>query len=116
MEDLKCLRGRAFLISGSSKKIEFSDVFAQGRIAPIAEIGNALVELTTNSVIVNDGEPINLRYGSSNNELSDFMYANIIAAVVEGSSKRGNIVSPLSDEWQRRVSHLWVQRYLQQCA
>jgi hypothetical protein len=72
-----------------------------------------LIEETTNCVIVNNGEPINLRHASLNAEISDFMYANVIGAVVEGGDLQVNRIFQLSDAWQRKVCHMWAERYLE---
>jgi adenosylhomocysteinase len=111
MEQLKSQQMRPFLISGSSKRIEFGDILTRGTVSP-SPLGNALVEKSTGAVIVNNGEPINLRYGSLNNETSDFMFANITAAIIEGSEARETKIFKLSDKWQQEICRLWAEYYL----
>ena len=111
LDDLRRLANRAYLISGSSRKIEFSDVLNRGQISKGRN--GQLIEESTNCVTVNNGEPINLRAASLSAEISDFMYANVIGAVVEGGDLQGSGVFQLSDAWQRKVCHLWVRRYLE---
>jgi hypothetical protein len=91
----------AFLFSGSSKQIEFADVLANE-------------ETTTRGkfVVANEGKPINFRYGSLDPQISDFMYANIIGAIIEGDDKVESIVHKLSDSWQEKICQAWTGYYL----
>jgi hypothetical protein len=73
---------------------------------------NAQVETATNAVVVNGGKPINLRYGSLNDEMSDFMFADILAAVVEGSQIATPGIRKLSDVWQEEIARWWERHYL----
>lgn len=111
LEELKTLSECPFLVSGSSKRVEFQDILAKGILSPV-RLHNAVTEKVTGARIVNDGQPINLYYGSLNDETSDFMFANITAAIIEGSDKRGGAIFRLSDKWQREVCRLWFERYL----
>jgi S-adenosylhomocysteine hydrolase len=110
LEQLSGRRMQPFLISGSSKRIEFHDILAKGAIAPSA-LPNALVEQHTGTIIVNNGEPINLHYGSLNNETSDFMFANITAAIIEGSELFERKIFKLSSKWQNKICRLWSEYY-----
>jgi S-adenosylhomocysteine hydrolase len=111
MEQLIALPCQPLLISGSSKRIEFQDILSQGEFSQSMS-DNALVEKRTGATIVNKGEPINLHYGSLNNETSDFMFANITAAIIEGSGVSENKIVKLSDQWQNKICRLWSEYYL----
>lgn len=67
---------------------------------------NALIEQKTGAVIVNNGLPINFHYGSLNNETSDFMFANLTAAMIEGTERRGGKIFKLSEEWQTEICRM----------
>jgi S-adenosylhomocysteine hydrolase len=110
-DDLKMLSNQPFLFSGSSKKVEFYDVLARGATSPV-HAQNALVESETGATIVNEGQPINLLYGSLSAEISDFMFANITAAILEGSTIRTSGIFKLSDSRQREICRLWFDQYI----
>jgi S-adenosylhomocysteine hydrolase len=112
-DHLAGLRVGPFLISGSSKKVEFEDVIIQGKILE-SKIKNASIEKITGAIIVNNGEPINLHYGSLNEETSDFMFANIASAIIEGASSHEAGIYGLSDERQRGICALWWTHYRSQ--
>lgn len=99
------LTERPFLISGSSKNVEFGDVLIDGVLSPMGS-KNALIEQKTGAVIVNNGLPINFHYGSLNNETSDFMFANLTAAMIEGTERRGGKIFKLSEEWQTEICRM----------
>jgi S-adenosylhomocysteine hydrolase len=110
-DELRKLRNQAFLISGSSKQIEFSDVFSKAHVIKVDTFVNAVLEPTSKAVVVNNGEPINLHYGSLSPEISDFMYAAILAAVIEGDTVRRAAIHQLSDRWQQEIAELWYEHY-----
>jgi S-adenosylhomocysteine hydrolase len=109
-DHLAGLPGKPFLISGSSKEVEFENVLVQGRFSQ-SQFKNASKEEITGSVLVNNGEPINLHYGSLDEETSDFMFANIAYAIIEGTSLNAPGISKLSDDSQRDICRLWWNCY-----
>jgi hypothetical protein len=111
-EQASDLKGSVYLVSGSSKQSEFADLFKKGWVEKSQSLVNADVEKKSGVVIVNEGKPINLRYGSLNDEVSDFMYANISAAIIEGGAKRDSRIHRLSGGWQKRVCRKWSKHYL----
>ena len=68
----------------------FSDVFSHGKVLKSSEFENAHHEMGTDAIIANNGEPINLQQDSLNDEISDFMYADILAGVIDRKSTRLN--------------------------
>ena len=104
------LLGKPYLMSGSSKKVEFEDVLVRGTFSP-SKLKNAILEQVTGTFLVNNGEPINLHYGSLNEETSDFMFANIASAIIEGSSLRAAGIHRLSDDRQKDICAHWWNSY-----
>jgi S-adenosylhomocysteine hydrolase len=98
------------LISGSSKRVEYEDVLLQGKFVP-CDLQNALRDKVSGAILVNQGEPINLHYGSLDEETSDFMYANIASAMIEGASLRVPGIFSLSEGAQQQICKLWWARY-----
>jgi len=112
LDDLMRLTNKPYLVSGSSKQIEFGDVLRRGNITKCAHLTNSDVDVSTGAIIVNNGKPINFLYGSLNDEMSDFMYADILAAVIEGGRIQRRGIRKLSEEWQAEVARRWERHYL----
>jgi adenosylhomocysteinase len=111
--DTHLLRNDVLLISGSSKRIEYSE-FMTDRQLQLVHLGLPFdVASDGKALLVNHGEPINFVFGSLSRELGDFQFANIVgglACLLEDSPPAG--VLELPHQFQTKIAEDWLTIYL----
>ena len=91
--DLRQIEKSIQLVSGSSKDIEFKAVID-------AEMDNIHV--------INEGTPINFKYGSLSAELGEFLFMNLNSAIQQGMEEQKGNIRPLSLDRQDRIAEEWL--------
>ena len=111
--DAHILRTDTLLVSGSSKRIEFSEYVASHPFSDmVCELGFAS-ETDGQIILINRGEPINFVFGSLSPEIGDFQFANIIGGIeflLDGLPAAG--VHELPGHLQSKIAEDWLTTYL----
>lgn len=113
LSDLHLFRKDVLLISGSSKKIEFSDYSSSQTYSKLPLGDGFTVETDGLAILVNRGEPINFLFGSLSPELGDFQFANIIGSIeflLDSRPAAG--VHELPGILQAKIAEDWLTIYL----